>query len=100
MLNVECWMLNVRCSETQNDFPPALSALTRKTRNMRSKVIAGSVALALALGLMVVVKRGEPSPPPVGPSEPARALSAQRESGRRPHASSETPPAGTESATN
>src|SRR5436190_11177831 len=47
---------------------------------MRSKVIVATVAIALALGLIALVKRGGPSPAPVEPSAPADPLSAERES--------------------
>ena len=67
---------------------------------MRSKVIAATIAIALALGLIVAVKRGNPSPSPVEPPLPATPLAAQREANLRTHTPVETPSAVNEPATN
>jgi hypothetical protein len=68
---------------------------------MRSKVIVATVVIALALGLIVWVKRSEPSRASVEPPAPVNALDVPRESRLLSRASQETPPLDpTETATN
>ena len=68
---------------------------------MRSKVIVATVVIALALGLIVLVKRGDHSSAPVESSAPADLLSAGHESKLQSRASQDAPLLDpTEAATN
>lgn len=59
---------------------------------MKSKIMVLAIAAVLAVGLLGLVRRGDPAPPPVEPSEPASTLPARREASRRATSPDETLP--------
>lgn len=67
---------------------------------MRIRVMAAVAAIVLGVGLIALVKRGDPSPPLSEPSAPANPLAVRREARLRSSTSEETPPDSTVSATN
>jgi tetratricopeptide (TPR) repeat protein len=67
---------------------------------MRNKIMAAAAAVALVVGLIALVKDGDPSSPSVEPSVPVNPLSVRRESKFRARAVEEMPSASTVSETN